>query len=78
MGQIKFDLRAALEAFEARTGIRLTYESLAQRTGLSIDTIKSIASRDGYNATLKNIATICAALKSNPLDYLRWIDGPEE
>jgi hypothetical protein len=75
MGQIKFDLRRALEDFEARTGIRLTYESLAQRTELSIETIKSIATRDDYNATLKNINSIFTALKSNPIDYMKWIEN---
>ncbi len=74
MSQIKFELRAALEDFEARTGIRLTYESLAQRTELSVDTLKSIATRDDYNATLRNIATICDALKTNAIGFLKWIE----
>jgi DNA-binding Xre family transcriptional regulator len=76
-GQLRFNLRGALEDFEARTGIRLTYEALSQRTELSVDTIKSLASREDYNATLRNIASICDALKCNPLDYLIWTGQTE-
>jgi Predicted transcriptional regulator len=76
MGQLRFELRKALEDFEARTGIRLTYEALAQRTELSVDTLKSIATRDDYNATTRNLASICDALKCNPIDYLVWNDPP--
>lgn len=72
MGQLRFDLRKALEDFEARTGIRLTYEALAQRTELSVDTLKSIATRDDYNVTTKNLASICDVLKCNPIDFLVW------
>jgi len=72
MNQLRFNLRRALEDFEARTGIRLTYEALAQRTELSLDTVKSMASREDYNATLRNVASICEALKCNPIDYLSW------
>ena len=74
MSQIRFELRKALEDFEARTGIRLTYDSLAQRTELSVDTLKSIATRDDYNATLRNIASIGDALKCNPVEYLKWTE----
>lgn len=81
MSQLRFNLRMALEDYEARTGIRLTYESLAQRTELSLDTVKSMASREDYNATLRNVASICEAIKCNPKDYLTWNDtmrGPDE
>lgn len=73
MSHIRFDLRRALEDVEARTGIRISYESLAQRTGLSVDTLKSIATRGAYNASLKNIASISDALKCNPIEYLVWV-----
>jgi DNA-binding Xre family transcriptional regulator len=74
MSQLRFDLRKALEGFEARTGIHLTYEALSQRTELSVDTLKSIATRNDYNASMKNLASICDALKCSPLDYLLWDD----
>ena len=74
--QLRFDLRLALQDFEARTGLRLTYESLAQTSEIAIDTLKSMATRDDYNATLRIISAICNSLKCDPLKYLVWVpDG---
>ena len=72
MSRLRFDLRDALQDFEARTGIRLTYEALAERSGVAVDTIKSMATREDYNATLKVISTLADALKCDPLRYLKW------
>lgn len=73
MSVLRFDLREAMQDFEARTGIRLTYEALAQRSGLSVDTLKSMASRENYNSSLKNIAALGDALRCDPTKYLRWV-----
>lgn len=67
-------LRMALDAYEARTGERLTHEDLALRTGLSRATLDSIASRRGYNAGLKTIEVICRALRCTPADLLELQD----
>lgn len=72
MSQLRFDLRRALQDFEARTGIRLSYDALGQRSGVSIDAIKSMATRADYNATLRIVGQVCDALKCNPIDYLEW------
>lgn len=74
MANLKFRLREALLDYEARTGIHMTYESLSKRTDISIDTLKSMATRDDYNSTLKNIASICGAIHCNPIKYLIWND----
>ncbi len=73
MNQLRFDLRLALQDFEARTGLRLTYESLSQTSQVAIDTLKSMATRDDYNATLRIISAICTALKCEPAKYLLWL-----
>jgi DNA-binding Xre family transcriptional regulator len=78
MGSLRFDLREAMLDFDARTGIRLSYETLAQRTGISVDTLKSLASRKGYNATLRTIAVVADALKCDPIRYLVWEPGEFE
>lgn len=75
MGYLRFDLRMAMQDFEARTGIRLTYETLAQQTGISVDTLKSMATRDDYNSTLRNIASLGNALLCDPRKYLHWVTG---
>lgn len=72
MGQLKFDLREAMQDYEARTGIRLTYEALSRATGIAVDTLKSMASRGEYNATLKAIATLADALKCDPIKHMKW------
>jgi DNA-binding Xre family transcriptional regulator len=74
MAQLKFRLKEALIDYESRTGIRLTYDLLSKRTQISIDTLKSMATRDDYNSSLKNITAICEALRCNPLEYLLWND----
>jgi DNA-binding Xre family transcriptional regulator len=69
---IRIKLREAIEAYERRTGIRLTYLDLSTRTGLSLATLQSIGSREGYNATLEVIARLCKALDTTPGELLEW------
>jgi len=71
---IVIHLRAALDAYEARTGERLTHEELAVRTGLSAATLNSIASRRGYNASLRTLEKICRALRCTPSELLELIE----
>jgi putative transcriptional regulator len=59
-----------MEQYRLRTGERLTYEILAERTGLSKATIESLASRKGYNATLDSIDLLCDVLECNLQDLL--------
>ena len=59
-----------MESHRRRTGERMTYERLAQLTGLSRQTLESVASRPGYNSTLDTIARLCRALDCQPSDLL--------
>ena len=59
-----------------RTGERMTYQSLAQFTGLSRQTLESVASRSSYNSTLDTIGKLCHALGCQPGDLL--ILDPDE
>ena len=75
---IVIHLRRAIDAYEARTGERLTHEDLATRTGLSRATLDSLASRRDYNASLRTVARICHALRCTPGDLLELVpDGNE-
>ena len=65
-----------MEQHRERTGERMTYERLAQATGLSPRTLESLASRPGYNTTLDTIARLCNALGCEPGDLL-VLDGPD-
>ena len=67
---IRVKLREAMADHRRRTGERMTYERLAQATGLSRRTIESLASRPGYNSTLDTIAKLCHVLGCRPGDLL--------
>lgn len=69
---IKFDLRKALLDFQARTGLKMSYDDLSYDTNISVETLKSIATRENYNATFKIISKIAISLGVNPIEYLLW------
>lgn len=63
-------LRHAMEVFRKKTGQRITYKLLAQRTGLSQATIESLATRAEYNPTLATLGKLCEALDCTVGDLL--------
>ena len=69
-------LREAMEAYRRRSGQRMTYEQLAELTGIAHSTLRSIGSRLGYRPALGNIERICRALDVTPGDLLELIDDP--
>ena len=58
--------------FQARTGIKMSYEDLSNDTDISVETLKSIATRKNYNATFGIISKISQSLNINPIEYLSW------
>jgi putative transcriptional regulator len=70
--RLRVRVRECIDLHEAKTGRRLTYADLAKRTGMSEATIKSLASRPGYNATIRTIERLCIALGAEPADLLGW------
>ncbi len=73
---IAIKLREAMETYRRRTGERLTYESLAQLTGIAQGTLQIIGSRDDYNATLELIEKLCLALDVPIPEMLEIIPDP--
>ena len=67
---IRVRLREAMERHHQCTGERITFERLAQLTGLSRQTLESLSSRPGYNTTLGTIAKLCKVLNCQPSDLL--------
>jgi DNA-binding Xre family transcriptional regulator len=63
-------LREVMEEYRRRTGERMTYEKLAERTGLSKATLESLATRDTYNTRLSTIEKLCRTLGCQPGDLL--------
>lgn len=71
---IKITLKKALEEHRKRTGVKLTHEQLADRTGLSVATLQSIASRRDYNPRLSTLSDLCDALDCEPSSLLQRTD----
>ncbi len=69
-------LREALEEYRRRTGERMTYEKLAELTGIAHSTLRSIGSRLGYTPTLGNVEILCRTLDVPLHDMLEMIDDP--
>jgi DNA-binding Xre family transcriptional regulator len=67
---LRVKLREAMEAHKARTGIRLTYRTLAEASGLAVSTLQSLAARPSYNTRLSTIERLCVALECQPGDLL--------
>ena len=66
-------LREAMNGYRQRTGERLTYELLAQRTGLSRPTLESLSSRATYNPRLSTIDKLCQVLRCTPGELLEFV-----
>ena len=71
---IAIKLREAMEAYKRRTSERMTYDILAEKTGIGHGTLRTIGSRDDYNATLATLEKICWALDVTPADLLELVD----
>ena len=65
-------LRQAIARYEKLHDTRLTYEILANMTGLSRATIEAVGSRSDYNPTLETIDLICTALECCPSFLLEY------
>ena len=75
---LKIRLREVMDAYRIRTGTRLTYEALAQASGLSVATIQSLAARPSYNTTLSTVERLCTALGCQPGNLLEFVNNNEE
>lgn len=70
---IRVRLREAMHLHERASGERVTYSTLAKKTGLSRATLEAIGSRNGYLPSLRAIDQICAALNCDLSDLLERI-----
>lgn len=73
---VRVKLREAMETYRLRTGERITYEMLAESSGVGVGTLSSIGSRVGYNVTLATVEKICRVLEVPFHDMVEMIDDP--
>ncbi len=67
-----------MEEHRRRTGERMTYERLAELTGLALTTLQSLGTRESYNTTLSTIAKLCVALECQPGRLLSLVVDTED
>ncbi len=65
-----------MEAYKRRTGKRMTYQILAEMSGVAEPTLHSIGSRNDYNATLATVEKICRALDVELTDMIEMTGDP--
>ncbi len=63
---LRIKLQEAMRAHARDSGEKMTYELLAERTGIPQGRLVSIGGRPGYNANLADLALICKALDTTP------------
>ena len=63
-------------AYNRRTGEKITYEDLADMTGIATGTLQSIGGRPNYRPTLANVEKLCRALEVPLHEMLEMIDDP--
>ena len=68
-------LKESMLAYQRRTGEKITYEDLAELTGLSAGTVQSIATREKYHPTLANVEKLCLALEATPGEMLEIVQS---
>lgn len=71
-------LKEAMASYHRRTGTRITYESLAERAGLSRATVEALGSRSEYNTTLRTLDQLCTALGCEVSDLIEWKPGTRD
>ena len=71
---ILVNLRRVLELYQVRNDEKVSYAQLADRIGVSLETVQSLASRPGYNGTLKLVDRICRELACQPGDFLSFVE----
>lgn len=67
-----------MAAYAERTGQKITYQQLAERTGLSKATLEALGSRPDYNATLSTIDVLCSCLSCSVGDLLEHKQSTDE
>ncbi|MGD8454346.1 MAG: helix-turn-helix transcriptional regulator [Phycisphaerae bacterium] len=73
---VAIKLREAMQAYKRRTGQRMTYQILAERTGVAKGTLEVIGKRLGYNATVNTLEKICLGLDVTFGDLVEIIPDP--
>jgi len=61
-----------MSAHSEKSGVKLTYQQLAEMTGIAKATLEAIGSRPDYNTTLSVLDTLCKHLDCSIYDLLSF------
>ncbi|MFJ7286092.1 helix-turn-helix domain-containing protein [Pseudomonas sp. NPDC099000] len=75
---IEVKLRSAMAAYSEKTGQKITYQQLAERSGLSKATLEALGSRSDYNTTLSTVDVLCSCLMCSVGDLLEYKQTPSD
>ncbi len=67
---IEVRLREVMAEYSQKNGKRLTYQGLAELTGISKATLEALGSRPDYNTTLHVLDTLCKHLQCEVSDLV--------
>ena len=73
LAMIIIKLKEAMQAYRRRAGRKLTYATLHEATGISIQALSSMANREDYNPTVGNIDKVCRELGVTPPELLEYV-----
>ena len=65
-------LREVMATYSSRNACKITYQDLADLSGLSKATLEAIGSRPDYNATLSVLETLCKILDCSISDLIEY------
>lgn len=72
---IEVKLKEMMSEYSKQKGEKLTYQHLADMTGISKATLEAIGSRPDYNATLSILNILCSHLDCSIEALLEYREG---
>ena len=74
---IRFHLKELVADHEFRTGKRLTFEEIANSTGIHRTTLSKVVNQRGYNTTTDNVDKLCRYFGCKVEDIMEYISDEE-
>lgn len=71
---IRYRLRELMADYQFRMGKRLTFEEIANETGIHRTTLSKIANQRNYNTTTDNIDKLCTFFKCQIADLMEHVE----
>ena len=77
LGVIRYRLRELMADYQFRTGKRLTFEEIANETGIHRTTLSKIVNQRNYNTTTENLDKLCTFFKCSIVDLMEHVESTD-